>query len=851
MKRNIPLLIAALASVSIVTVISCSKDDIDVPVPGPGPVIIEIGERSFETLGTDTLAVHAGVPAAVRFSTTPKDLPLLDNASVSICTEWHRPYEHASAGEISMLQDSTWYVDVTFNDDARRGDAICLSFTHKDTVMYSSPLYLDISSDRVFAEVTGSDTIIFYEGESPMIHLYTNPWNLPALDSVSVYCENDSIYPYAGIGGMKLEKDNTWTVSLHLEYGMENGDIVRLGFADSTGTVFTQPIVLQQLDGERPEGCAIEILSGPVSAYENGGTAQVRIRTIPWNILFETDARLTMTDTTGVERNTFQLTAPQFVPEDSTWTIGATLQSGTSMPARIGIEYQDSMYLSPAFEIKKINISLISVKVAGTALTKSSRTYTGVMPCVTDFTNLKIAVSNSCDSITVNGMKLEDDASLDFTEPVILTAWLYGLSKDFTVDVHNTGLPVVRIKTPKTINSKIEWTDGCTIRIELPDGTVDLTDSLEMRGRGNNTWTFDKKPYALRLYDRTKVLGMPKHRRWILLANYKDRTLMRNDATFWLSKHTGLNYTIHGQFVELELNGKHVGNYYLCEQAKIDEHRINISEPDAQNPENSGYLVEIDMYYDDDKSALKNRGVDTKFFGFHSKSFNIPYQFKQPDREEMTQEAMDYFKGRINAFEAVLKNDTKVANHEYEDLIDVDQAIDYALLNELAGNHDFYNTYPAAGPHSTYMYLDAADPEGKLCYGPGWDFDYHTYMPSRSTGWIGLNAHKENSGGWGWGYTPNDDYYYYFMLKDPKFKERLVERWNEQKATFKELTVYIDSMADYLRESEAANYKVWGAIKNYTDENEDQTLSFQNAIEKMKKGFLQRWEWINNNIEKL
>ena len=252
-------------------------------------------------------------------------------------------------------------------------------------------------------------------------------------------------------------------------------------------------------------------------------------------------------------------------------------------------------------------------------------------------------------------------------------------------------------------------------------------------------------------------------------------------------------------------------------------------------------------------NELKKTGVDTRYFGFKSKSFNLPYIFKQPDMEDMTQEAYNYLKNYINSFEAILKNDTKLKNHEYEKYLDVDQAIDYVLVEELAGNHDFYNTWPAAGPHSTYLYLDAAG-EGKLCFGPGWDFDYHTYMPSRSSGWIGLTAHKEQQqGGWGgWNNQQNDDYYFYFLLKDSKFKKRLQERWNAQKGTFKQLTEYIDSMAVVLRDSEAANYAVWGAINNPNgDENEDQNLTFQNAINRMKDGFLKRWDWMDKNIPNL
>ena len=73
---------------------------------------------------------------------------------------------------------------------------------------------------------------------------------------------------------------------------------------------------------------------------------------------------------------------------------------------------------------------------------------------------------------------------------------------------------------------------------------------------------------------------------------------MRNDAAFWLSKQTDLPYTIRGQFVELVFNGKHVGNYYLCEQAKIDENRIDIDDPNLETPELGGIFAEMETYFE-------------------------------------------------------------------------------------------------------------------------------------------------------------------------------------------------------------------------------------------------------------
>ena len=126
-----------------------------------------------------------------------------------------------------------------------------------------------------------------------------------------------------------------------------------------------------------------------------------------------------------------------------------------------------------------------------------------------------------------------------------------------------------------------------------------------MRGRGNSTWNYPKNPYAFKLDDKAEILGMPKHKRWVLLANWMDRTLLRNRTSFQIAASTGLAWTPNGEFVEVILNGQHIGNYYLCEQVKIDENRLDINDPyDAEdaysgNPADYGYLLEADDSYDE------------------------------------------------------------------------------------------------------------------------------------------------------------------------------------------------------------------------------------------------------------
>ena len=188
-------------------------------------------------------------------------------------------------------------------------------------------------------------------------------------------------------------------------------------------------------------------------------------------------------------------------------------------------------------------------------------------------------------------------------------------------------LPKVHINTPGgvEITSKEIWTKGCEITIVDENGDVSLDATTSLRGRGNSTWLYPKKPYAIKLDSKATVLGMPKHKRWVLLANWMDRTLMRNAVSFEMARQI-MDWAPRGKFVELFLNGEYQGNYYLCEQIKIDKNRVNIKEfdDDATDGESGGYLLEFDTNY---KGEINY---------FMTSSYEYPVTIKDPDEECIT-----------------------------------------------------------------------------------------------------------------------------------------------------------------------------------------------------------------------
>ena len=520
--------------------------------------------------------------------------------------------------------------------------------------------------------------------------------------------------------------------------------------------------------------------------------------------------------------------------------------------------------------------------------TLSDGTYTFTLPTFTNFPQFKMTYSISGGTVLKADDKvIESGVTLfDVSHPVALTVCNGDKEKRYTLVVRNTGLPVVRITTEgftqKDLESKRkykengvwiderEWwpsatvTGSATFHIDKADGTVDLDHApMAIKGRGNATWKYDKRPFAIKLLTEKKVnvLGMKKSKRWILLANWKDRTLLRNDAAFWLSQKTelkltttddngnthqekvGFPYSVHGQFVELEFNGVHRGNYYLCEQVRIEENRVNIQEM-AKNETGEtdpllltgGYMMEIDNNFDEK-------------FKFESDVFNLKYMFKDPD-DDLSTQAVTYMTGKINNLEEMIY-DIPNGNYQYRDYLDMDSAIWFMFVNELTGNGDFFNndgdsTSEWYGPHSTYFYKDRdvrnddeSITESKLFMGPVWDFDYLTFYDKngRSSKWVGV---------------AESGYYFYYFTQDPVFRARTKELWTAYKQLIDtEMGDYIDQMKTKLLVSEPINTAMWGYSNTSQDQgqNGDNTYDFNKAVTYMKNAFTTKLNFMNTKIE--
>lgn len=723
-----------------------------------------------------------------------------------------------------------------------------------------------------FLETITFDTLTFNEGDSAVVNLRTVPYNLLSRDSIKVQV-NDTAnqkYRYATLKSVKLRADSIWDIVLRLEYGMKSGDMISVMVADSDTVMYSEPIVLRMIPKPQPTNYSISIVSDSVSAFEKGGSPTIRVRTQPWDMLFNDSTYiLSLTDSLGNPcTESFNIDSIRFMP-DSTWAVKIAINDSklTSAFVTATLHCPDTIMVSNAVQIKRVTFKMSSVKTSNNismSYNKDSQTYSYCLPTTTDFSSQKFLFNHNGDKVTVGDSVLVDGQynTLDASKPIIVSVWCYDLHKDYTIKLTNTGLPIVRIDTKgQSVTRRDTWVDGTTIRIELPDGTVAFeSDSLSLKGRGNGTWTeTNKKPYALKLNSKAKILGMDKSKRWCLLANYKDRTLLRNDAAFWLSRHTNMPYTVKGRYVELVWNGKHMGNYYLCQQIRIESGRVEIADPNLTDPENGGMLIVIDDFLGYSSSDRQDK---SPMIGFRSTGANsrykLPYVLKDPEEDEngnlltSSSATFKYLQNYVKNMEDAIY--TSDQSDDWMNYLDIDRAVDYVLIQEITMNHDSYNTWPNAGPHSAYLYKDAGD---LLCYGPVWDFDYHTFTLYNDAAY-GSAASGDNPRIKQWellkmdnkGY--NNKYYFADLVKrSPKFKQRLKERWNEYKYVWRDsLPIYIDMMADSIRLSESYNIKVWAentSLTNYR-QNGDYNLSFQEAVNAMKSAFLKRWEWMDKNL---
>ena len=306
--------------------------------------------------------------------------------------------------------------------------------------------------------------------------------------------------------------------------------------------------------------------------------------------------------------------------------------------------------------------------------------------------------------------------------------------------VVNNGIPVVYLHideskgTIEAMNSDPKHSTYCygTMDFTLPSSDfkyVDLDTELQeytdldmqIKGRGNTTWTKDKKPYKIKLDKKTDLLGLgpdEKNKHWVLIANAMDPTLIRDRLTGYIGENVGLEYTPIGFPVDVVMNDKYLGSYLLMEHVRLGKGRIDIDELTEEDTDpltiTGGYIIQGGAQTDKNSpSYFVTKSTET--WNNHTPSFN-------PDDGGYENEAQkDYIRNYIQMIEDLLRSDTQsdADGNYYSKYMDLTSAAKYWLVQTVSNNIDGLST----GSMYFYKKRDTEDEIGKLYWGPLWDFD--------------------------------------------------------------------------------------------------------------------------------
>lgn len=466
-----------------------------------------------------------------------------------------------------------------------------------------------------------------------------------------------------------------------------------------------------------------------------------------------------------------------------------------------------------------------------------------IAPTTVDHTKLIATFETEGGSkVTVNGVEQKSGVTVnDFTEPL---TYVFTTSKgeviEYTVRITNyfTNLPVVYVNTGSNthitndLTSRTEWKNA-TIKIVGTDELKGLEEtSLQIRARGNTTFNWDKKAFNMKFEKQAKIFDMPKHKRWCMIANYCDATLLRNVTAYYASSLTSLKWAPRGQFVELVYNGTYVGNYWLCEHVRVDKDRVAITETPLKDTsaENTGYLVEYDFHATSTSKPYWTSYINTQQQPDwnNRSSTNVRYGMKYPDENDVSDAQYNYIKNYIRSWEVDIRDrlttNPATADEEYEKYIakyiEPVSFIDYWLIYEVCLNHELRN------PGSVFVHKDVEGgvAGGKLIAGPTWDFDYGTFnFEYTDGGWYPEHVKRYEL-------YLEDGIWYAHLFKNAKMKALAKERWAVLKPKFETMPNFIREQGKYLKESAKENFQIWprGTGLNY-----DENISYDEAVEKM------------------
>lgn len=341
------------------------------------------------------------------------------------------------------------------------------------------------------------------------------------------------------------------------------------------------------------------------------------------------------------------------------------------------------------------------------------------------------------------------------------------------------------------------------------NGVVDDLEptAVSIKGRGNSTWNYVKKPYRLKFDKKIAICGLAKAKSYALIANYIDCTLMRNAIALKIGQLLEMPYTNHCQPIRVYFNGIFKGAYFITEKIGITGASVDIDEE-------TGILFELDTNFDE---AYK----------FWSTYYGLPVMVKDPDLAEIaelkgvTPESLFYtWRGDFDTFEAKV-----YAGEDLSEYMDLESLVNYLIVCNVCCNRE------PVWPKSLYLYKASLD--DVYHFGPIWDFDWaFTYNDGVENQEPTLPLLEPFQQGQHADFLKK-------ICSTPEFRALYKEKFDHFKTSLYPLLLeYIDEYADTIEPSAIENGVVWPAEPGRTEGS----FHFRENLDKLK-------EWIQNRME--
>ncbi|GHT61017.1 hypothetical protein AGMMS50239_11060 [Bacteroidia bacterium] len=390
---------------------------------------------------------------------------------------------------------------------------------------------------------------------------------------------------------------------------------------------------------------------------------------------------------------------------------------------------------------------------------------------------------------------------------------------------------IVHTENNREINSKEIYVNG-TVTFISKDGTDIFTSKMEIRGRGNASWGFEKKPYRIKLESKAKVLEHPAEaRNWTLISNHGDKTLIRNLLAFDISQRLRMPYTPAGRLVNLYLNGEYKGCYQFCDHIDVRKERVNIKEMKptdiAGDALTGGYHIEVDAYADQEKSWFKSNR-------------QTPVTIKSPDSDEIVSQQTNYIVSQFNRLEAAIFASNYTDTDEgFRKYMDTETFVKHFIVGELSGNTDTY--------WSVHMYKQRGDE--KFYYGPVWDYDLafenddRTYPVNNHKDWIFRDG----------GSTANGMREFVSrLLSDSRLYDELRTTWSNFRdwgiISETALLSVVDKYAVEIYDSQELNFIRWKIRNEWVHQMWGRSTTYQGDVDIVKNYIAARIRWMDQKL---